>query len=202
MDCTVLDGCAVLWVVQCICDRIKSNKLSSCEWLYGVLQAQQRLRTGDVYFVFDRYVEFSVKFYFAMLVICVTSELDYVQYNCCDCRENAWTSFWACLVGLGWRQYDGDGAVIAEMGWGRWQWRWGRWRNCGDGVGWVQDSLVSFSNTAILVSDESDKASTLAILFDNSNSNKTTTVMMMMTITIMKLIGLVDCIAWDDKYLR
>lgn len=61
MDCTILDGCAVLWVVPWPASS-QTNQALVSDYVESFKQyLQQRLRIGDVYLVFDRYIEFSTK---------------------------------------------------------------------------------------------------------------------------------------------
>ena len=62
MNCTVLDGCAILW-----CSAWpKSSPMNQAlvkDYVESFKQyLQQHLTSGDVYLVFDRYIEFSTKY--------------------------------------------------------------------------------------------------------------------------------------------
>ncbi len=62
MDCTVLDGCAILW---CIAWPTSSptNQALVKDYVESFKQYLQHwLRWGDVYLVFDRYIDFSTKY--------------------------------------------------------------------------------------------------------------------------------------------
>ena len=62
MDCTVLDGCAILW---CIAWPTSSptNKAQVKDYVESFKEyLQQRLSRGDVYLVFDKYIEYSTKY--------------------------------------------------------------------------------------------------------------------------------------------
>ncbi|KAL8568389.1 hypothetical protein ACOMHN_066414 [Nucella lapillus] len=61
MDCTILDGCAVLWVVPWPASSETNQALVSHYVESFVQYLQHKLRTGDVYLVFDRHIEFSTK---------------------------------------------------------------------------------------------------------------------------------------------
>ncbi|KAL8593372.1 hypothetical protein ACOMHN_065978 [Nucella lapillus] len=61
MDCTILDGCAVLWVVPWPASSETNQALVSHYVESFVQYLQHKLRSGDVYLVFDRYIEFSTK---------------------------------------------------------------------------------------------------------------------------------------------
>ena len=61
-DCTVLDGCAILW---CIAWPTSSptNKALVKDFVESFKKyLQQQLSWGDVYLVYDRYIEFSTKY--------------------------------------------------------------------------------------------------------------------------------------------
>lgn len=62
INCTILDGCAILW---CIAWPTSSptNQALVKDYVESFKQyLQHRLRWGDVYLVFDRYIEFSTKY--------------------------------------------------------------------------------------------------------------------------------------------
>ncbi|KAL8624434.1 hypothetical protein ACOMHN_034682 [Nucella lapillus] len=61
MDCTILDGCAVLWGVPWPASSETNQALVSHYVESFVQYLQHKLRSGDVYLVFDRYIEFSTK---------------------------------------------------------------------------------------------------------------------------------------------
>ena len=61
-NCTVLDGCAILWCIAwpTSCPTNQALVKDFVESFKKYLQ--QQLRWGDVYLVFDRYIEFSTKY--------------------------------------------------------------------------------------------------------------------------------------------
>ncbi|KAL8583211.1 hypothetical protein ACOMHN_053724 [Nucella lapillus] len=61
MDCTIMDGCAVLWFVPWPASSETNQALVSHYVESFVQYLQHKLRSGDVYLVFDRYIEFSTK---------------------------------------------------------------------------------------------------------------------------------------------
>lgn len=62
MDCTVLDGCAILWCIAWPTSSPANQHLVR-NYVESFKQyLQQRLSRGDVYLVFDRYIEFSTKY--------------------------------------------------------------------------------------------------------------------------------------------
>ncbi len=61
MDCTVLDGSALLWTVPWPASSTTNPALVN-DYIKSFNKAVERkLKTGDVYLVFDRYVEYSIK---------------------------------------------------------------------------------------------------------------------------------------------
>ena len=61
MNCTVLDGCAILWLVSwpTSSDTIPATVMGYLNSFCVLIQ--KYLSTGDVYLVFDRYITFSTK---------------------------------------------------------------------------------------------------------------------------------------------
>lgn len=55
--CTVIDGCALLWVPNWPVDALVQDYITKFKYHIGL-----RLAVGDVYLVFDRYIEFSTKY--------------------------------------------------------------------------------------------------------------------------------------------
>jgi len=60
-DCIVLDGCAVLWIVPWLTSSPTKQAVVSDYVKSFNSYVQQKLRLGNVYVVFDRYLEFSTK---------------------------------------------------------------------------------------------------------------------------------------------
>ena len=62
MDCTVLDGCAILWCIAWPASS-PTNKAQVKDYVESFKEyLQQRLSRGDVYLVFDKYIEYSTKY--------------------------------------------------------------------------------------------------------------------------------------------
>lgn len=61
MDCTVLDGCAILWLVPwpASSEARPATVLDFVKAFKG--QVQKHLKSGEVYLDFDRYVQYSIK---------------------------------------------------------------------------------------------------------------------------------------------
>ena len=60
-DCTVLDGCVILWYIAWPTSS-PTNKALVKDFVESFKKyLQQQLSWGDVYLVFDRYIEFSVE---------------------------------------------------------------------------------------------------------------------------------------------
>lgn len=61
MNCTILDGCAILWCIAWPASS-PTNQALVADYVKSVKEyLQPRLSLGDVYLVFDRYIEFSTK---------------------------------------------------------------------------------------------------------------------------------------------
>ena len=62
INCTVLDGCAILWYIAWPTSSPMNQALVK-DYVESFKQyLQQHLTSGDVYLIFDRYIEFSAKY--------------------------------------------------------------------------------------------------------------------------------------------
>lgn len=61
INCTILDGCAILWIIPWPAST-QTNQASVSQYVTSFKKyILQKLETGHVYLVFDRYIEFSTK---------------------------------------------------------------------------------------------------------------------------------------------